>query len=168
MATVLFCLKQTQDMSRFLKIITALQIPEYPLRFFKRIQQALYQIDYHKENRSSPGSSPQLMAVFSSNLFGLFYTWFGLALCDTILILICFYFEELMQSKVIYELSLHMYPWTRRGWINQPKQREGGSMNYPFSYTYASFVFDSVSAPESLNIVGLLVIISFIIHLILT
>ena len=45
MATVLFCLKQTQDMSRFLKIITALQIPEYPLRFFKRIQQALYQID---------------------------------------------------------------------------------------------------------------------------
>ena len=59
MATVLFCLKQTQDMSRFLKIITALQIPEYPLRFFKRIQQALYQIDYHKENRSSPGSSPE-------------------------------------------------------------------------------------------------------------
>ena len=58
MATVLFCLKQTQDMSRFLKIITALQIPEYPLRFFKRIQQALYQIDYHKKTGHRLGHHP--------------------------------------------------------------------------------------------------------------
>ena len=28
-------------------------------------------------------------------------------------------------------------------------------MNYPFIYTYASFVFDSVSAPESLGLVAL-------------
>ena len=57
--TVLFCLKQTQDMSRFSKIIIGLQIPEYPLRFLK-IHRKHTNVDYYKESdiQVSLGRSP--------------------------------------------------------------------------------------------------------------